>query len=241
MQKIVQFTQLGKYGRFGNQLFQYAFARTYAEKYNADLEIPNWVGEKIFKNVSHQKPSCKLSRIEESKLSWGQTNIDLIGYFQRKQFVNILSESKVRDWFQFKDEWIEKFEKQGYSIVAHLRRGDYVKKHSKRFCIIAKESYIKACKKYGLPEDKVTWILEENQKITPGLDGDLQFLPDFFFMINADVLLRANSTFSLWAGFFNRNKVYSPLIGDRVGPSNVEFVEGNSPKLTSWNAEFILK
>lgn len=227
-QKIVQFTQLGKLGRFGNQLFQYVFARTYAERYNATLEIPEWIGEKVFKDISHQRPSCKLPRTEEDKISWGQVNIDLFGYFQKKQFRDILSEAKIRSWFQFKDEIIEKFKKkEGYNIVAHLRRGDYVEKYSDHFCIVTKESYIKACEKYRLPADRVIWLSEEAQKFTPELDNDLQFLPDFFSMINADVLLRANSTFSFCAGFFNRNKVYSPIIIEKTGFSEVEFAEGN--------------
>jgi hypothetical protein len=241
MQKIVQFTKLGKYGRFGNQLFQYAFARAYAEKYDAILEIPKWIGEKIFKNVVHQRPSCVLPRVEEKKIPWGQVNIDLFGYFQKKRFVDIMSESKVRDWLQFKNEWVEKFKQEKeYSIVAHLRRGDYLEKYSNHFCVITKESYIEACKTHNLSKNKLVWLTEETQKFNPELDADLQFLPDFFSMINADVLLRANSTFSLWAGFFNRNKVYSPLVEDKVGFCDVDFVEGKSSKIVPRGSFFVL-
>jgi len=241
MRKIIQFTKLGKYGRFGNQLFQYAFARAYAEKYGAVLETPEWVGEKIFKDISHQRPSCKLPRIKENKVFEGQVNIDLFGYFQKKQFIDTMSESKVREWFQFKDEWTEKFKKKKeYSLIAHLRRGDYLEKYSSHFCIITKESYIEACRKYNLPEDKIVWLSEETQKFNPELDNDLQFLPDFFTMVNADVFLRANSTFSLWAGFFNKNKVYSPLVEDNVGFCDVGFVEGNSSKIIPRGSFFVL-
>ena len=45
----VQVSCLGGMGRFGNQLFQYAFAKSYADKYNCILEIPSdWIGWKIF-------------------------------------------------------------------------------------------------------------------------------------------------------------------------------------------------
>lgn len=241
MGNIIQCTRLGSHGRFGNQIFQYIFARAYAEKYNAVLEIPVWVGEKIFKNVSHRRPSCKLPKTEEDKIPWGQVNIDLFGYFQKKRFIDILSESKIRNWLQFKEEWIEKFRKKKYSIAAHIRRGDYVSSYSDCFCIITKESYKQACRKYGLAEDKIIWLSEETQKLYPELDDGLQFLPDFFFMINSDVLLRANSSFSLWAGFFNKNRVYSPLVEDIVGSADVEFIEGNFPKMQSRGMEFILK
>jgi len=222
-------------------LFQYVFARDYAETYNATLEIPEWIGEKIFKNVSHQRPSCRLLLTDKDRIPWGDVNIDLWGYFQKKEFINNLSAKKIRRWLQFKDEWLERFKKKdAYSLIAHLRRGDYVTKYSNNFCIVTKESYINACRKYSLPVEKITWLSEETQKFTPELDNDLQFLPDFFSMINADVLLRSNSTFSLWAGFFNKNKVYSPLVKDKVGFSDVEFVEGNASALTPRTAEFIL-
>lgn len=237
---IIQCTQLGKLGRFGNQLFQYVFARAYAEKYNAVLETPGWVGEKIFKGISHQRPSCALPRTYPDGVPWGQVNVDLFGYFMGEQFFDLLSESKVREWLQFKDEWVEKFrKKENYNIVAHLRRGDYLVRR-KRYCLITKKSYIEACKKRGLPADKIIWLSEETQEFTPELGDDLQFLPAFFKMVNADVLLRANSTFSLWAGFFNTNKVYSPLIGNALGFSDVEFVEGNFTKITPRVPDFIL-
>ena len=240
MPKIIQFTQLGKFGRFGNQIFQYLFARAYAEKYGATLELPCWVGQKIFKNVNHPIPSVQLRRTGIDTVSFGEVNIDLFGYFQKKQFLPLLSESKIRSWLQFKDVWVERFGKGEYNIVAHLRRGDYVKKYSQHFCIVTEESYITACKKYGLPEDKIIWLREEDQKSIPELDDDIQFLPDFFLMINADVLLRANSTFSQWAGFFNKNKVYSPLIEGRHCVQDVEFVEGNWPSIVAGVGDFYL-
>jgi len=239
---IIQCTCLGHFGRFGNQIFQYLFARAYAEKYNATLEIPNWIGEKIFKNVSHRKPSRILPRTARDIVPWNIVDIDLFGYFQKKQFIDILSESKVQEWLQLKDEWIERFKKkENYSVVAHLRRGDYITKYSKHFCIVSKESYIKACEKFNISKDKIIWLSEETQEFNPELDNDLQFLPDFLSMINADILLRSNSTFSLWAGFFNRNKVYSPLVKDTIGFSDVEFIEGNASALTPRAAEFILR
>ena len=46
-------------------------------------------------------------------------------------------------------------------------------------------------------------------------------------MINAKVLLRSNSTFGFWAGFFNGSDVYSPVVQGKVGFNDVEFVKGN--------------
>ena len=267
--KIIQFSQLGRYGRFGNQMFQYAFARAYAEKYGAVLQIPPWIGERVFKNVSHPNCTCKLPTamvnevppVGDNKVPWGRVNIDFCGYFNTKDCIDILSEAKVREWFTFQDEWLEIFpEEKGDAAVAHLRRGDYTAIHYGWFCSISKISYLQACEKYGIDKEKLIWITEENPTINsrsaevcysrfPGTmygsancydDKGVGFLPDFFRMINAKVLLRANSTFSLWAGFFNKNKVYSPIVEGRVGMNDVEFAEGNWPRISNREDDFYL-
>ncbi|MBE3095124.1 MAG: alpha-1,2-fucosyltransferase [Actinobacteria bacterium] len=239
--KIIQCSCIGKCGRFGNQLFQYAFARAYAEKYNCTLEIPTWIGEKIFKNVSHPPISKRLPRTACDKVPWGQTNIDLFGYFQQRCHLAILSKSKLQEWFTFQDKWFEYFINLKSVAVAHLRRGDYVTKHSKIFCIVSKESYQKAFEKFNIRERDVVWKTEENQVRWRDMEDDLLFLPDFFEMMLAQHLFRANSTFSFWAGFFNRNKVYNPVIGNKMGLSDVEFVEGNGLAIKAGNDPLIIK
>ena len=236
---IIQFTQLGKFGRFGNQMFQYAFARAYAEKYNCTLEIPSWIGEKIFKNVSHQPISKHLKRTPVDKVLFGEVNIDLFGYFQKQEFINILSEAKLREWFTFQDKWLEYFVNLKSYAVAHMRRGDYQTLYANVFCIVSMLSYQRAFEKFGVREHDVFLKTEETQVKWRDLDSDLMFLPDFFEMISAEHLFRANSTFSFWAGFFNKNKVYSPVVGNKVGLNDVEFVEGNESSIVACNNNFI--
>ncbi len=246
MSRIIQFVQLGKFGRFGNQIFQYLFARAYAEKNNAVLEIPSWIGEKIFKNVSHPKPSVNLpsTKLDEFPKD-GKVNINIFGYCQKKEYIDILSESKIREWLQFQDRWIKFFENLKSVTIAHIRRGDYLTLYSNIFCIVTKKSYYTACDKFDIPRTLsggIIWRSEEAPLKWRDLDDDLSFLPDFFEMMQCQYLLRANSTFSFWAGFFNtKGKVYSPVVGGRLGECDVDFVEGNSPKLVGCNPDFIFK
>lgn len=234
MSGVVQCSMLGKFGRFGNSLFQYVFARAYAEKYEARLEIPeDWVGRKVFKDIDHDGLSVNFPRTALDCVDFGEVNIDLFGYFQKHQFVRLLEDAKVREWLTLKDEWTEKFPKKQFSVVAHLRRGDYLTHYSNIFCVVSQNSYKRKVLELGLSLEDLTW-LEEGA----GGEGELSFMPDFMFMVNADVLLRANSTFSFWAGYLNKGKVFSPVVSGRQGPQDVEFVEGNEESIVDGNPEF---
>lgn len=63
-------------------------------------------------------------------------------------------------------------------------------------------------------------------------DPTLEFLPDFFVLMNADVLFRANSTFSFWAALLGDVVTYSPVVEGKTGlRTDIDFVYGNHPKM----------
>lgn len=206
-------------GGFGNQLFQYAFARSYAEKYDAILETPQWIGQSIFElsdpTIHHKLPSVDFDEIPN-----GIVNINLHGYFQSQSAINFMSRSKLKSWFKFRNN-TNIIKPQ---IAAHVRRGDYVNLNN-IYCVINKQSYLSACEKHNLSGD-ITWVQD-----SPCKNKDIPFLDDFLLLMNADVLLRANSTFSWWAGTLGRCRVFSPIVENRIGYQNVEFVEGNWPRM----------
>ncbi len=45
---MLAMTNFGQNGRFGNQLFQYAFIRSQAEKLGVKMYIPAWIGDQAF-------------------------------------------------------------------------------------------------------------------------------------------------------------------------------------------------
>jgi len=49
--KIMTIAFLGRMGQWGNQIFQYAFARTYARKHGLAYQVPPWVGQYFFGHV----------------------------------------------------------------------------------------------------------------------------------------------------------------------------------------------
>lgn len=222
-------SSLGKTGRFGNQLFQYAFAKTYADKFNCVLEIPiDWMGRNIFE-IEDAPISKPLPKTELDDIAFGEVNIDLNGYFVHQKFLDIMNEDDVRKMFTFQKEWINKFNKpKQYYVASHLRHGDYV--GGKKYCTISEKCYIETCKNYGYKDEDIIIVSEEKRQ--PNDPMDMGFLYDFFVLMNADVLFRSNSTFGWWAAFLgNQEKVYSPLVQGRAGQHGVtvEFIEGNHP------------
>jgi hypothetical protein len=209
-------------------LFQYAFARAYAEKYDCILQTPSWIGQHLFNikdsPIIHKLPSFNC----EKQIPNGQINIDLFGYFQNSQCLSLMTRSWLKSIFKFKEEWEQKFVKE-LNIVGHLRRGDYLK-FDKVYCIIKESSLYKACEKFNLNKEDMTIILEDDKKFYSSVPPELQFLPDFMLMKNAKILLRSNSTYSWWAGVLGNGMVFSPIVDDKVGWNDVNYVEGNYPK-----------
>jgi hypothetical protein len=215
---------LGSFGRFGNQLFQYSFAKAYAEIIGAELQTPPWVGQKIF-NIDDPPITDNLQKTNVDEISWGETDIDLFGYFQFKEATEILERHKLKKWFTFREKWTELFAPMNnYYIAAHVRKGDY--QSCNTYGVLEKKIYLEACNKFGLDNSKIVWVTEECPKNNIETEGELSFLPDFMTLVNAPVILRGNSSFSWWAATLGNGKIYSPIIDN--GPFH--FVNGNHPR-----------
>lgn len=232
--RIVSMSRLGTFGRWGNSLFQWAFGHFYAEKYNAVLQTPAWDGQKVF-NITNPPIDRELPQTNCDEVPWGKVNIDLLGYYQHADFLKIMSRSKLKEVMKFQNHWTDIYQKpRPFYIAAHVRRGDYGGLQS-IFALLNESSYINACHKFGLNLDDLVWVHEERPESLHQMDeAGLPFLKDFMTLVNADVILRGNSTFSWWAAVLSNAKIYSPLIGDNRGECDVEFVEGNWPAMANF-------
>lgn len=228
----VNISCLGNYGRFGNQLFQYAFASAYAFECSAELYTPPWVGQTIFKNIKNKTITEHLPKTLEDVVPLPpEPQVDLVGYFQGPTHLDFYNEEFAKSIFQINDNIINILEKMVPKkpyLACHLRRGDYVEKYSNVFCIVKEDAYIQKIKEIGWDAKDVVWITEGSSFKNPELPDELQFLQDFYILMKADVLLRANSSFSWWAGTLSTDQIiFSPLVQDKVGWQTVPFVRGN--------------
>ena len=150
---MITFTQLGRLGRLGNQLFQYAVVRAISLERGYELKIPNFYSE----GITWQNQECQLNNfnIECSFLEPQDfykinnrydehnhaifyhdvfnvpDNTDLHGYFQNYQYFSKY-EKEIRCDFKLREdleehakEYIESLKKNNEQIVSvHFRRGD---------------------------------------------------------------------------------------------------------------------
>ena len=228
--KTIRLTNLG---RFGNQLFRYAHARALAEQNGYALKTEPWVGEKIFTldsppNIIYYRPD-------------GTEDLVIDGYCQNQQSL-IYSRADCRRWFKLRPE-VESRLHYCYSWWphAHFRRGDYV--GSDGYPLISRKAVDAAVAEHLFPGELRRSMNPGREYIavsddTPTLDsdftGDLSFLPDFYRLMRAPVLFRANSSFSWWAATLSHGRVFSPVITGLAGGvehDNVPYVPGNHPRL----------
>lgn len=224
MAGVIQVSRLGSFGRFGNQLFQYCAAKAIARSRGAELQVPStWIGRLIF-DISDPPivapfaptPGC------DPRLDEIGADADLWGYFQNPEYYALYSRSDAREWLRLKPQW--RHLGREVKCAAHFRS---YKGYESHYCVVAQESYEDAARAYGLPDFEM--VSDVRPARMPGLNDEIGFLHDWLTLCKADVLMRGNSTFSIWAAWLGAAKiVYAPVVDALVGgPHRVEFREGN--------------
>lgn len=222
---IVTVSCLGNNGRFGNQLFQYAFARAYAESIGAELQIPNWHGRNIFKNINEKTMTAPAGISTE--FPNGESGIDLYGYFQQPEHLKLLNKSTLKEWFSFKED----IDVPYYDLIFHKRRGDYLN-FSSVFAIVSDKSYEDSATSHGFEIDNAV-CLDDSRP-------DDLLLYDFRTMMNCQTLFRSNSTFAWWAATLGTCQVYSPVVKNHKGTIDTEFVLGNNEPLGDFTGSMFI-
>ena len=151
---MIGFDRLGKNGRFGNQMFQYAALKGIAKNNNYNFCVPS--GPKTEEDFYDEENQHKLfiafemsdvketddfsaPYVQESSFNFDKElfenckdNINLYGFFQTEKYFKHI-EDEIRKDFTFKKNWLEPckecFRDDEY-IGLHIRRTDYVQKQS---------------------------------------------------------------------------------------------------------------
>jgi len=144
---MIGYNHLGRNGRLGNQMFQYAALRGIASNLGYEFTIPNsdfgdeWNTHQLFEIFKltnlKSKGFVENNYIQEKQYNFDlelfnqcPDNVSLLGYFQtEKYFIHI--KDSIREDFEFQDEILknskEVMSEMDNPISLHVRRTDYVK------------------------------------------------------------------------------------------------------------------
>ena len=217
---MISMNSIGKHGRLGNQMFQYASLKGIADNRGFECIIPEgyYVNEKdanrlfdVFK-INCKKGCTNFEIVKES--AWFDENlfqnctdqVDLQGYFQSEKYFRNIS-SLIKKEYQFKDQ----FDYPNFDYVTiHVRRGDYVHQ-PQNHPVSSFEYYSRAkdCFKQGMKflvvSDDIEWCKQQE------FFGDCEFfqgendIHELFVMTKSIGNIIANSTFSWWGAWLNQN------------------------------------
>jgi SAM-dependent methyltransferase len=125
---ILSFSQLGQYGRLGNQLFQIASTMGLAEKHGAEAAFPIWSYAPYFETpIPHG--DVQPNRVDERFFHHHEWDLpgscDLVGYLQSEKY---FGSTRLKLKPQFVEEQKARFPEifQRETICIQVRRGDYV-------------------------------------------------------------------------------------------------------------------
>lgn len=252
----ISMSTLGVNGRFGNQIFQYAYLRLYAEAAGAIPETGDWIGRDLFALADPLVSRALPTLAEESfdaaaQLAPGArpaAGVDLRGFFQQPMFAP--HRARFRSLFPLcgrpRDLVDRCWEKMGGGrrpvVALHMRATDY---GYRQFWLTPPrwyEDWLDACLKRW--PDAVLYVATDapavpesfsryrplDARIAADLPAELKFVLDFFLLARADALAIANSSFSFAAALLNE-RATTLLRPDPAARELREFDPWQSPVL----------
>lgn len=217
-------------GRFGNHLHQLVAGASIAKDYNLDFYANSSNNQWAYQDYL-DIPLMDINKIEYVKMGVPPTMHSPL-YFQKNTYLSSYflnykwhwhNRDYILDKFQFKQKFIDEAKKiinsfNKKTCAVHVRRDDYVALDY--YPLVAEEYYRKAVEEFQgsqfiVCSDDMEWC----KSFFGGLDGDFyfsenEFIVDFLIMSMTNYNVIANSSFSYWAAYFNRQaeKIWYPCV-----------------------------
>lgn len=229
---MIVYTDFNK-GRLGNQLFFVSATIGLAIKNNTEFGFVSQMGhssinyQSLFEKQLPLTPYIPEKKYYQSGFAYEEINeddVELIGYFQSEKFFSHC-EREIRSQFQFRDELVSsilsEYPTVKDSLSVHIRRGDYVNQPN-HHPVVPFEYYEKILNEISNEYDSILVFSDDIDWVRNKFIGDKFVFPKFDVNddLNCFVLMSlckdniiANSTYSWWAAWLNKNqnkKVYSP-------------------------------
>jgi hypothetical protein len=218
---MISFSKLGNFGRLGNQLFQIASTIGIAKSHGMIAKFPKWEYSKYFINQIDQslEPFEILHQYIEPGFNYTkpvcQPNTDLVGYFQSEKYFKEHA-SQIREYFTFVEDLVSDQARDLCKdrCAIHVRRTDYL--NLAEYHPFTGEKYyldaIQSMNSFGVSKfivfsDDISWC---KQNFSKELDivyaeGNSN-VQDLSLMSQCQHNIIANSSFSWWGAWLNRNQ-----------------------------------
>jgi len=229
---MIGFNHLGRHGRLGNQMFQYAALRGIAALKGYSFCIPNsdfrneWEDHQLF--LGFELPNLKKMKIlpndyyQEKQFHYDSDyvkncpdNISLYGYFQSEKYFKHIEDS-IREDFKFKSDIVDackEFFNFEEMISIHVRRTDYVS-NSANHPPCPLSYYEESLKKFNseIPvmifSDDVGWCKRQDLFSSDRflISENNWNIADLCLMSMCSHHIIANSSFSWWGAWLSKSK-----------------------------------
>ena len=243
---MITFKLLGKNGRLGNQMFQFAFLYHVGKRRGFEIGYDyknNPAISKIFKLPAQNSDSIAPKNIAIENNNFGYFDVSNVpddtefrGYYQNSKYVNeneidlkkiySFDEEKHKKCFKFIKDLKEKNNKE--LVALHVRRTDYLVADHMHF-VCDKNYYDRAISNFGkdyfyvLFTDDKEWCSKEFRHI-PNIIMNNDTEIDLILMSLCDHNIISNSSYSWWGSWLNENlnkKIIAPNRWfNKVGPKN---------------------
>lgn len=223
---MITFSNLGKYGRLGNQLFQIASVIGIAHANRHNYVFPKWKYSSFMKK-SLPLGNMKATKVNEAGFHYGEIrlgpgNYDIVGYLQSWRYFD-----RVRDQatshFKLADSHMKEVDRVISSLdnatcSLHVRRTDYLnlKDHHP---VLPVAYYTRAMEVIGdctfvVFSDDIAWCKQNFVgKQFVFIENSWPDIYDLVLMSKCKHNVIANSSFSWWGAYLNENpnkKVIAP-------------------------------
>jgi hypothetical protein len=219
---MISFNNLGKMGRLGNQMFQYAALKGIAKHKGYWYSVPSDTDLSKCFEISNtfsnkNKTSVSIDGIEFDEYLFNNCpdDVDLIGYFQSEKYFKHI-EDEIRKDFTFygiidriSSHYIKTVFSNSKVISCHVRRSDYLTDSG--FENLSLEYYYDALDLLpNLPvivlSDDPEWCRENFKQKRFKISFSNNSFIDLCLMSKCDYHIIANSSYSWWGSWLAKSK-----------------------------------
>jgi hypothetical protein len=259
LENCISFSRLGKYGRLGNQLFQYALLRGVAQKLGYQVAIPDDVLSGFDLHAYRVPRACLEARSQRYKQKGPAFNFDprvfeqpagtdYFGYFQSYHYFEH-AQQRIQREFSF----VDRIRQQAQQFIDELRRAD---SRELVFVSVRRTDYVRASQfhrpfelsyfeqakrhfdrnvRYVFSSDDMFWTMKHV------VGDDHIYLSNFEPLVSlcigtlCDHYICSASTFSWWAAWLGVVKTKRVLIPDPwYGPGYPHSQSNNQMSPADW-------